>query len=82
MNKPLPMDDGGAIILSVAKYHSPSGQTIQDTRVTPATIVAEPEPQVEYDENGEPLPQAQATVTEEQKSTNDPVVKKALEVLK
>jgi carboxyl-terminal processing protease len=82
LRKAIPMDDGGAIILSVAKYYSPNGQAIQDTRVTPGALVAEPEPQVEYDENGEPLPQPQAPVTEQQKTTNDAVVKKALEVLK
>ncbi len=57
--KAITMEDGGAIILSVAKYYSPNGQAIQDTRVTPALLVAEPEPQVDYDENGEPLPQSQ-----------------------
>lgn len=77
--KAITMEDGGAIILSVAKYYSPNGQAIQDTRVTPGTLVAEPEPQIDYDENGEPLPQAQ--IEEQRKSPSDPVVKKALEVL-
>jgi carboxyl-terminal processing protease len=79
--KAITMEDGGAIILSVAKYYSPSGKAIQDDRVTPALLVAEPEPQVDYDENGEPLPQARPLVDQQQKSTDDPVVKKALEVL-
>lgn len=48
-------DDGGAIILSVAKYYSPGGKSIQDSGVTPGTILAEPEPHVELDESGEPL---------------------------
>jgi carboxyl-terminal processing protease len=79
--KAITMDDGGAIILSVAKYYSPDGKAIQDSRVTPATLVAEPEPQIDYDENGEPLPQAQPQLEEERKLPTDPVVKKALEVL-
>jgi carboxyl-terminal processing protease len=79
--KAIAMDDGGAIILSVAKYYSPNGQAIQDTRVTPALLVAEPQPQVDYDENGEPVPQSQPQVDQQRKSANDPVVKKALEVL-
>jgi carboxyl-terminal processing protease len=79
--KAITMDDGGAIILSVAKYYSPNGQAIQDTRVTPALLVAEPEPQIDYDENGEPLPQSQPQVDQQRKTTDDPVVKKALEVL-
>ena len=31
------MEDGGAIILSVAKYYSPEGKAIQDTGVTPGS---------------------------------------------
>ena len=79
--KAITMEDGGAIILSVAKYYSPNGQAIQDTRVTPALMVAEPEPQVDYDENGEPLPQATPQADQQRKTTDDPVVKKALEIL-
>jgi len=79
--KAITMDDGGAIILSVAKYYSPDGKAIQDTRVTPAQLVAEPEPQIDYDENGEPIPQSQPQVDLQRKTTNDPVVKKALEIL-
>jgi carboxyl-terminal processing protease len=79
--KAITMEDGGAIILSVAKYYSPNGQAIQDTRVTPALLVPEPEPQIDYDENGEPLPQSQPQVDLQRKTTGDPVVKKALEIL-
>lgn len=57
IKKAVPLDDGGAIILSVAKYYSPSGKSIPDNGVTPGTIVTEPESQVEYDEDGNPLPQ-------------------------
>jgi carboxyl-terminal processing protease len=49
------MEDGGAIILSVAKYYSPNGKAIQDVGVTPQTLMAEPEAQVELDEDGNPL---------------------------
>jgi len=79
--KAITMEDGGAIILSVAKYYSPDGKAIQDTGVVPGTTAAEAEAQVEYDDNGEPLPQAEK---EQPKKTieEDVVVKKALEVLK
>jgi carboxyl-terminal processing protease len=81
--KAITMDDGGAIILSVAKYYSPDGKAIQDTGVVPATVVAETEAQVEYDDNGEPLPPSDQQQVEQKKTTEeDPVVKKALEVLK
>jgi carboxyl-terminal processing protease len=56
MRKAVTMDDGGAIILSVAKYYAPSGKAIQDVGVTPQTLLAEPEAQVELDEDGNPVP--------------------------
>src|SRR3954447_7913781 len=81
--KAITMDDGGAVILSVAKYYSPDGKAIQDTGVVPATAVAETEAQVDYDDNGEPLPQTEQQAQQQKKPTEeDPVVKKALEVLK
>ncbi|MCL4403045.1 MAG: S41 family peptidase [Acidobacteria bacterium] len=78
LRKAVTMDDGGAIILSVAKYYSPSGKAIQDAGVTPGTLVNEPEAQIEVDENGEPLPEG----TEPQrKPEDDPLLKKGLELL-
>ncbi len=79
--KALTMDDGSAIILSVAKYYSADGKAIQDTGVTPGTPVAEAEPQTEYDENGDVVKQATPEKTEPKKLEDDPVVKKALEIL-
>jgi len=75
------MDDGSAIILSVAKYYSPSGKAIQDVGVTPGTVVSEPDSQVEVDENGEPFPQ---TIEPEQRKTpeDDTLLKKAIELVK
>jgi carboxyl-terminal processing protease len=55
MRRAVTMDDGGAIILSVAKYYSPNGKAIQDVGVTPQTLVPEPESQVELDEEGNPI---------------------------
>jgi carboxyl-terminal processing protease len=78
--KALTMDDGSAIILSIAKYYSPGGKAIQDNGVTPGTPVADAEPQVEYDENGDVIPSA-APQTGPKKLEDDPVLKKALEVL-
>jgi len=82
LRKAITMEDGGAIILSVAKYYSADGKAIQDADVTPSHVVAEPEPQVDVDENGEPIPEAQEPQQQPKKTLeNDPVVKKALEVL-
>jgi carboxyl-terminal processing protease len=79
IRRAITMDDGAAIILSVAKYYSPSGKAIQDTGVTPQNVVAEAEPAIEFDEEGEPLkpetPEVKKPLEE------DPLLKKALEVL-
>ncbi len=77
LRKAITMDDGGAIILSVAKYYSPSGKAIQDAGVTPQTVLAEPEAQVELDENGEPLPE---TPEKPEQKQDDPLLKKAIEI--
>jgi carboxyl-terminal processing protease len=79
--KALTMDDGSAIILSVAKYYSPDGKAIQDTSVKPSTEVADIEPPVDVDDNGMPLPTAEQNQPESKRLEDDPVVKKALEVL-
>jgi carboxyl-terminal processing protease len=82
--KAISMDDGGAIILSVAKYYAPApdGKAIQDTGVVPATTATEAETQVEYDDSGEPLPQSEQAQQQKKTTEEDAVVKKALEVLK
>lgn len=81
VRKAITMDDGGAIILSVAKYYTADGKAIQDNGLTPAYTVAEPEPQIDVDENGEPIPEAQQQNQPKKSLDNDPVMKKALEVL-
>jgi len=41
VQKTIDLPDGAAVILSVAKYDSPSGKAIQDTAVTPNIVVTE-----------------------------------------
>jgi carboxyl-terminal processing protease len=79
IRRPVTMDDGSAIILSVAKYYSPSGKAIQDVGVTPGTVLNEPESQLELDENGEPIsPEGEPRKNNEE----DPLLKKAIEIVK
>ena len=40
VQKTIDLPDGSAVILSVAKYYSPSGKAIQDAAVTPNVVVA------------------------------------------
>jgi len=73
--KPITMDDGSAVILSVAKYYSPSGKAIQDTGVTPSVPVTEAEPAADDDlgpQAAEPL---------QQPASEDLLLKKAIEVV-
>lgn len=76
IRRTITMDDGAAVILSVAKYYGPDGKAIQDNGVTPTTLVAEPDASGDVDEDGEPV--APAT---ENKPGDDPLLKKAVEVL-
>jgi carboxyl-terminal processing protease len=75
VRKPITMDDGSAVILSVAKYYSPSGKAIQDTGVTPNVPVNEVEAPIE-DPDSENAPPP-----EPQKPAEDLLLNKAVEVL-
>ena len=66
--KVIPLEDGGAIILTVANYYSPGGKSLAGEGVTPQVVIDDRPGQ-----DGEPP--ARVPVSE------DPVVKKALELL-
>jgi len=76
IRKAITMDDGSAVILSVAKYYSPSGKAIQDTGVTPSVPVQESEP-VSVDDDGNP----QTVEPPAQPAGEDLLLKKAIEVV-
>ena len=79
VQKTIDLPDGGALILSVAKYYSPSGKAIQDTAVTPNVVVAEEEENaISEDEDQPNAPEQEA----KPKNTVDDQLKKAVEVLK
>lgn len=81
IQKTIDLPDGGALILSVAKYYSPSGKAIQDTAITPNVVVADAaEEAVVTDEDESAAPEQQ----EESKPKNpvDDQLNKAVEVLK
>jgi len=80
VQKVIELPDGSALILSVAKYYSPSGKAIQDTAVTPNVLVADVDdgPVPDEDENAVPADQT----TKPQPSQQDEQLDKAIEVLK
>lgn len=75
VRKAVTMDDGSAVILSVAKYYSPSGKAIQDTGVTPSVPMVETDTTA-VDDDGNPI-----ATEPDQKSNDDTVLKKAIEVV-
>lgn len=79
VRKAVGMDDGAAVILSVAKYFSPNGKSIQDQGVMPTVPLAESEPALEVDEEG--APERQPEPDKPAKPEEDLLLKKALEVL-
>jgi carboxyl-terminal processing protease len=69
VQKTIELPDGAALILSVAKYESPSGKKIQDEAVTPNVLVASDFDQYD-DPNQKPV------------SHQDDQLNKALDLLK
>ncbi len=80
LRRAVTVDDGSAIILAVAKFYSPSGKSIQDTGVAPSVLSVETEPYADLDED-ENAPSKPAKVEPAKPVEEDPVVKKAIEVL-
>jgi carboxyl-terminal processing protease len=80
VQKTIDLPDGGALILSVAKYYSPSGKAIEDTAVTPNVVVADDTDNfISDDDDQEPS----ATEPEAKpKNPQDDQLNKAVEVLK
>jgi carboxyl-terminal processing protease len=75
LRKTIQMEDGGAVILSVAKYYSPSGKAIQDTGVVPTVQLAENDNSPELDQDGNPIPGTAP------KNTEDNLLKQSIELV-
>jgi carboxyl-terminal processing protease len=76
VQKAITMDDGSAVILSVAKYYSPSGKSIQDNGVTPSV------PQLESDAGSDSDDDSGNGISPKPKpSADDPLLDKAIEVV-
>jgi carboxyl-terminal processing protease len=82
VQKTLDLPDGGALILSVAKYYSPSGKVIQDTAVTPNVLVADEDDSIVPDDGDGDGSSATPDQDEKTKPQVDDQLNKAVEVLK
>jgi len=79
VQKLIEMPDDSALILSVAKYYSPSGKAIQDAAVTPNVLVAETDEEAGLPDEEQPsAPEEKAAPP---KSPQDDQLNKALEIL-
>jgi carboxyl-terminal processing protease len=81
VQKLIEMQDGAAVILSIAKYYSPGGKAIQDAAVTPNFVVAD-----NNDDDGGLPDEDQGTgpveKNEKPKVQQDDQLNKAIDVLK
>ncbi len=80
VQKVIPLPDGSALILSIAKYYSPSGKAIQDSAVTPNILVADSDDDgalPDDDENAAPPAEEK-----KQPPQQDEQLHKAIQVLK
>jgi len=78
VQKTIDLPDGGALILSVAKFYSPSGKVIQDEAVTPNVLVADADDNLAPEDEEQQSPEQEA----KPKNTPDDQLNKAVEVLK
>src|SRR5271157_6032475 len=82
IQKVIELPDGAALMLSVAKYYSPSGKALQDTAITPNVLVADSNDDFlvpDEDENAQPDEKQQE---KEKKAAPDDQLNKAIDVLK
>jgi len=80
VQKVIEMGDGSALILSVAKYYTPSGKAIQDSAITPNVLVADTDDEAalpDEDENATPSAEPEKAAPQP-----DQQLDKAIEVLK
>jgi carboxyl-terminal processing protease len=79
VQKTIELPDGAALILSVAKYESPSGKKIQDEAVTPNVIVS---PSIDQYLAEAEAPETPPSATQKPETHTDDQLNKALDLLK
>jgi carboxyl-terminal processing protease len=80
--KTFELPDGAALILTVAKYESPSGKKIQDDAVTPGVLVASNLPDQDEDIDEDAIEGTPAAAPKKPAVTVDEQLTKALDLLK
>jgi carboxyl-terminal processing protease len=79
VQKVIDIPDGSALILSVAKYYTPSGKAIEDTSITPNIVVASNTDEISPDDEDGTAP---APEEKPKQPKDDEQLRRAVEVLK
>ena len=82
IRKAITMDDGSAVILSVAKYYSPSGNSIQDKGVTPTSLQADADASATTDDDDDADAPTASGQKRDPATGADPVLMKTYEIIK
>jgi carboxyl-terminal processing protease len=82
IQKVIEMQDGSALILSVAKYYSPSGKALQDTAITPNILIADNSDEFIVPDEDENAQEDQTQEEKHKQPQSDDQLNKAIEVLK
>jgi len=80
IQKTIDLQDGGALILSVAKYYTPGGKAIQDAAITPNVLVADKAEDFISPEDSDVTPD-ETEKPEPQKNQPDEQLRRAVEQL-
>lgn len=81
VQKVLDLPNGGALILSVAKYYSPTGKAIQDTAITPNILVADKDDDAVLPDEDE-TPNTNEPLKKDKPKGPDEQLQRAIQVLK
>jgi carboxyl-terminal processing protease len=82
IQKVIDMPDGSALVLSVAKYYSPSGKAVQDAAVTPNILVADNNDDFIAPDEDENAPDDAQQEKQQKANQPDDQLNRAIEVLK
>src|SRR5271169_359545 len=82
IQKVIELPDGAALMLSVAKYYSPSGKALQDTAITPNVLVADSNEELFGPDDEEGAQRDEKQEDKEKKPAVDDQLKRAIDVLK
>jgi carboxyl-terminal processing protease len=80
IQKTIDLQDGGALILSIAKYYTPGGKAIQDVAITPNVLVADKTDDFVAPEDTDVTPD-DSEKAEPQKNQPDEQLRRAIEQL-